>query len=127
MAEKGKIRGIEGNIVIIKPDMGGSCFGCMNQECESGKTFIRAENPLSLPLETGQTVEVKVPDISVSVLGQTLAAFLPPALGFIAGFFLARLLFPEAGEGAFAGMGVIFFFATAFFIYMIRKRRPAAI
>ena len=123
MTETGKIRTIQGNIVTIVPDRSSACFGCMNHECKNGEGFLTAENPAALPLKQGQTVEVKAPGVPV---GQTLIVLLPPILGFIAGFFLARLLFPEAGEGAFAGMGVIFLFAAAFIVYKARRKKAAA-
>ena len=122
MTETGRVREIKGTIVIVVPDMNAACFGCMNQECKTSG-FISAENPKALSLETGQSVEVSAPGISL--LGQVMAALLLPAFGFAAGFFLAHRLFPGAGEGAAAGIGVIFLFAAAFVIYKIRKKYPA--
>ena len=122
MTEKGKIREIRDKTVIVIPDMSASCFGCMNHECKSQGGLITAENSKALPLETGQIVEVKSP---AGLVGQALAAFLPPVLGFLAGYFLAPLLFPDAGQKASAGLGLIFLFGTAFIIYSIRKKRGA--
>jgi positive regulator of sigma E activity len=80
-------------------------------------------SPKGLPLNTGQTVQVRASPLSL--LGQASAALLPPAFGFGASFFLTPLLFPEAGEGAVIGLSLAFLFATAFVIYMIRKKFPA--
>ena len=121
MTETGKIREINGKTVIIKPDSLAACFGCMKEECGSCGS-ISAENPLSLSLKAGQTVEVSAP--AASVFRQALAALVPPALGFAGGFFLTSLFLPEAGEGARASVGVIFLFAAAFIIYAVRKRYP---
>jgi sigma-E factor negative regulatory protein RseC len=118
LIETGKVREIKGKFVVIAPDKSSACFGCMNMECKSGGRFITAENPLDLPVETGQLVEVET---EASLLPQALTAFLPPILGFIAGFLIIRLLFPETGEGAAAGMGVIFLFASAFVVYRMKK------
>ena len=123
MTETGRIREIRGNLIIIAPEKGAACFGCTNQECRAGGGIITAENISALPLETGQEVEVEVQ--GAALLGQSLAALLPPALSFAVGYVLGRLLFPESGEGAAAGVGVIFLFAAAFIVYLIRKRKPA--
>jgi len=122
MTEKGRIGKIEGNNVIVVPEKGIACFGCMNQECKSGGGTITAENPDALPLSPGQTVEVRAPGISI--LGQALAALMPPIVGFLISFFVARLLFPDARDGVYGGIGIIFLFITAFIIYHIRKRFP---
>ena len=123
MTETGRIQEIKDNLIIVIPNMGALCFGCMNQECKANGGLIIAENPKALPLQEGQKVEVRAPGISI--FGQAMAALLPPAFGFAASFFLARRLFPEIGEGASAAIGVLFLFATAFFVYRIRKKFPA--
>ena len=125
VTETDKVREIKGN-TVISPDKSAACFGCMNSECmntgrKSGR-LITAENPGSLPLEAGQKVEAAAS--GASLIGQTLTAFLPPALGFIAGFFLTRLLLPEVGEGAAAFAGVILLFAAAFVVYRATGKRP---
>ena len=122
MTEKGVIREIKEGAVIVIPEMGAACFGCMNQECKSGGGSITADNPDALPLTPGLTVEVRAP--GASIFGQAMAAILPPVLGFFASFFLARLLFPQAKDGVYGGIGIIFLFATAFLVYHIRKKFP---
>ena len=122
MTETGRIREIKGKLIIVVPEKGPACFGCMNMECKTGGGFITAENPGGLSLQEGQTVEVRAPGISL--LGQALAAILPPVIGFSASFFLARRLFPEAGDGVFAGTGIFFLFAAAFLVYKIRQKFP---
>ena len=124
MTETGKVREIKGNTVIVVPDISAVCFGCMNQECKTGSRFITAENISALPIETGQTVEVKARDIPL--LGQALAALLPPVMGFTAGFSLTRFFFPEAAEGAAAAMGVLFLFTAAFIVYKKTSEKSAA-
>ena len=123
MTETGRIREIRGNLAIVIPDIDASCSGCMNIECKAGSRSFSAENPHALPLEPGQVVEISAPGISL--MGQVFMAFMPLALGFIAGFFLTRLLFPEAGEGAFAGTGVVFLFAAAFIVSRVRGKKQA--
>ena len=122
MTEKGKIRELKENTVIVAPELSAACFGCMNQECKASGGFITAENPKALPLHLGQTVEVKAP--SASLFAQALVALLPPAFGFLAGFFLTRLLFPNSGDGAAVGIGFVFLFAFAFVVYKLRKKHP---
>jgi positive regulator of sigma E activity len=121
MTETGKVQEINGKTVIIKPDLGDICFGCIKEECKVCGGII-AENPLSLSLKTGQTVEVSAP--GTSIIRQAVAALIPPALAFTAGFFLTRLFLPKASEGAAAGTGVLFLFASAFIVYTVRKRKP---
>jgi len=123
MTETGKIKEIKNNVAIVVTDSSSACFGCMNHECKTTSEFIKAENPLELPLEPGQMVEIKPPD--TPFVGQTLTALLPPVLSFAAGFILMRLFFPGAGEGAAAGLGVVLLFAAAFVVYFIRKKKPA--
>ena len=125
MTETGKVREVREETVIVAPDRGDGCFGCMNSECKNGAGFITAENPEGLSLKTGQIVEVCT--VNASLLGQTLIALLPPILGFLLGFNLSRLVFPfpTAPDGASAGMGLLFLFAAAFVVYLIRKKHPA--
>ena len=125
MRETGRIKEIKENIVIVKADKNAACFGCMNAECKSGSGFIKAENKKALPLEPGQIVELNAPGAGIA--RQALAAFMPPALGFILGYFVIRLLFPKAGEGAAAFAGVIFLFAAGFVVYLVRKKHPAKV
>ena len=120
VTETGKVREIRGNTVAVTPDKSAACFGCMHLECKSSGGLITAENPGALPLETGQRVEVEAPGLSL--LLQAIIAFLPPILAFITGFFLARQLFPEAGEGAAAFAGIILLFTAAFVVYRVRGK-----
>jgi len=124
VTERGRIREIKGNIVIIAPDKSAACFGCMNLECKSGDGLISAENPGNINLEPGQMVEVEAAGVNLAV--QAIAAFLPPLLGLVAGYTLIRFLFPRAGEGAAAFTGMILLFAAAFVVYRIRKKKPGA-
>ena len=125
MTEKGKIREIKDNIVIVDPDRSATCFGCMNHECKSGLGFITAENPLALPLEAGQTVEMQAPP-GIFLVKQGLNALMPPILGFLAGFIFVSVFFPNAGEAAAAGTGVIFLFAAAIIIYRTKRKKAAS-
>jgi len=130
MTETGKVREVKENLVIVAPDRSAECFGCMkaggvNAGCKSCAGFITAENPAGLPLKTGQTVEVSTR--GSSLLGQALIALLPPIFGFLLGFNLSGVIFPfpTAPDGAAAGMGVLFLFAAAFVVYLVRKKHPA--
>ena len=123
MTEKGRVREIKGNLVTVIPDIDASCSGCMNVECKAGGRSFQAENLLALPVSLGQTVEISAPGVSLT--GQVLMAFMPLALGFAAGFFLARLFFPEAGEGVHACSGVVCLFASAFIVYRVRRKKQA--
>ena len=120
MTETGKVRELRGELVIIIPDRSSTCFGCMNMECKTNGAFITAENPRAIPLEIGQMVEVKLANRSLAI--QVLVVILPPILAFVAGYGFTRLLFPQANEGAFAGMGIVFLFTAAFIIYRMRKK-----
>jgi len=122
MTEKGKVREVRENLVIVAPERSAACFGCMNTECKNGPG-LTSENPAGLSLREGQTVEVCA--ASASLISQALVVILPPLLGFVLGFGLTRLLFPQAPEGASAGMGLVFLFAAAFVVYFVRKKRPA--
>jgi hypothetical protein len=121
MTETGKVREINGRTVIVKPDLGDICFGCMKEECKVCGG-ITAENPFSLSIKTGQTVEVSA--LGVSIFRQAITALIPPALGFTAGFFFTRYFLPEASEAACAAAGVVLLFVAAFIVYTVRKRKP---
>ena len=124
VTERGKVREIKGNLIIIAPDRSAACFGCMNMECKTAG-FLAADNTLGLPVETGQTVEVETD--THSLIPQALTAFLPPILGFATGFILTRLLFPHAGEPAAAFIGLALLFVAALIVYKLRKNLPAGI
>ena len=123
MTDRGRVREIQGNSITIAPEKGAACFGCMNQECKSGGGLIAAENPENLDIKTGQLVEAEAPGFNFIV--QALTAFLPPILGFIAGYALTRLLLPRAGEGAAAAGGIVLLFAASFVVLWIRRKKPA--
>jgi hypothetical protein len=91
----------------------------MNQECKAtGGISYTAANPRRLPLTVGQTVETESP----APLNQTLGTLLPPALGFIAGYVLTGLCFPNAGDPAKAAAGVLLMFLAGAIRFLIRKR-----
>ena len=123
MAVTGKIIEINKNSVVIVPDVHGSCFGCMKQECKTPGGTLLAENPHKLTLMKGQLVELRCIG-GLSLFVQAMIAILPPAAGFISGYFLCSLIFPDAGEGACAGLGLIFLFAAAFVVYLVLKKKP---
>jgi sigma-E factor negative regulatory protein RseC len=122
MTEIGVIHAVKGNFFIIAPEKSIECFGCLKEECKNAGKFITAENPASLPLKTGQTVEVKASGFSI--LGQAFAFLLPPLLGFFAAYALVRILFPKTGEGAAALTGGVFLFTTAFIVSKAGKIKP---
>jgi positive regulator of sigma E activity len=71
----------------------------------------------------GQTVETGISPGALA--GETLCGILFPLAGFIAGFFLLRLLFPRAGEGARAAAGVLCLFSGGLVLCLIRRRFPS--
>jgi sigma-E factor negative regulatory protein RseC len=70
---------------------------------------------------------VEIENSGASLLSQTLAALLPPLLGFAAGFWLVGLFHPETGEPARAALGVLCMFAAAGAVYLVRRRGPKII
>ena len=131
MISRGVVQAIEGKRITIEQSAfanasavtDDSCFGCMKIECKNRRKLIIAENSLHLPLKLGQTVEVATG--SGSLLIQGVFAVLPPALGFIAGFFLVAFIFPNSGESARAAGGALFMFAGALVFYLFRGLFPA--
>jgi positive regulator of sigma E activity len=124
MTESGRVQEVAGNRIIVVKDnglCGEACFGCLGGgKCEAKPVSVAAENPLGLPLKPGQTVEIE----SGRLLSQALAALLPLAAGFAAGFFLSPLLFPAAGDPARAAGGVFCLFAAAAACCLFRRRYP---
>jgi sigma-E factor negative regulatory protein RseC len=94
----------------------------MKRECAGGFAPVSAENRDGLDLAKGQRVETG--SSPRSLLAQGAAALAPPLLGFIAGFFLARMLFPRSGEGFRAACGALLLFAAALGFYFFRRRFP---
>ncbi|MDR2808662.1 MAG: SoxR reducing system RseC family protein [Spirochaetaceae bacterium] len=119
----GNVQNIKGKIVTIRCRESDLCFGCLNHRCKEQSRLIAAKNSKALPLVLGQIVEVKA---ASSVLAKQIAAALvPPVLGFIAGFTVFGLFFPEAGEAPQVFCGLAGLFAAAFIVYRIRRHFPA--
>ncbi|MDR1955585.1 MAG: SoxR reducing system RseC family protein [Treponema sp.] len=116
----GRIHAIAGTTVTIH--QGATCFGCMRPECNPQARLFTAHNSRRLPLKIGQMVEIEA--AQVMLIGQALAALLPPALGFLGGFMLTGLLAPGAGDPARAAGGALGLFALAYLTYHIRKGCP---
>ena len=127
---RGKITMIEGGRVTIQQDcftatQSGEdpCFGCLKTECKTRHRIITAENPDNLPLGKGESVEIGVN--SAFAFFQALTALGTPVLGFIAGFFLTGLFFPDSKDPARAAAGALLMCAAAFGFYQFRRRFPA--
>jgi positive regulator of sigma E activity len=117
----GRVHAVSGRQVLIAPANNSACFGCL-KKCGDGRVLTAALNPEKLPLSPGQLVEAE--SSPPGLLIQALAAILPPAAGFLAGFFLVRGLFPAAGEGARAAAGALGLFFGGALAFLIRRRRP---
>jgi sigma-E factor negative regulatory protein RseC len=124
MTETGKIKEIRGATVTIARESDIACIGCMDKDCKAKSFSYSAENTPDLPLRPGQLVETKT---IASTFKQSLAALLPPPLGFIAGYAATALVFPGSGEPPRAAGGVLLFFAFAVVFYLIRRRYPPRI
>jgi sigma-E factor negative regulatory protein RseC len=121
VTETGKVKEIRGVTVTIARESDAACFGCMDKECKARSFSYSAENTSGLSLRPGQLVETKT---AGSTLRQSLAALLPPPLGFVAGYLATGLAFPGSGEPPRAAGGVLVFFAAAAVFYFIRRRYP---
>jgi sigma-E factor negative regulatory protein RseC len=124
MTETGKIKEIRGATVYIARENDAACMACADRECKARSFSYSAENTPGLPLRPGQLVETKT---AGSTLKQSLAALIPPPLGFIAGYLATGLAFPGSGEPPRAAGGVLLFFAAAAVFYLFRRRRPPQI
>jgi hypothetical protein len=116
-----RVVSVSGRRVTLVP-AGDLCFGCVKGNCGKRPAPLIIEcrgGPVPVP---GQLVETGLSP--GALIGETLYSVLIPAAGFIAGFFLARLLFPHAGEGARAAAGVLFLFPGGLILYLIRRRFP---
>ncbi|MDR1248960.1 MAG: SoxR reducing system RseC family protein [Treponema sp.] len=124
MTETGTIREIQGSTVTIARESDVACSGCADRECKAKSFSYSAENTPGLLLRPGQLVETKT---AASSFRQSLAALLPPPLGFIAGYAATGLAFPACGEPPRAAAGALLFFAAAAVFYLIRRRYPPKI
>jgi sigma-E factor negative regulatory protein RseC len=124
MTETGKIREIRGSTVYIARESDAACMACADRECKARSFSYSAENTPGLPLKPGQLVETKT---AGSTLRQSLAALLPPPLGFVAGYLATALAFPGSGEPPRAAGGALLFFFAAAVFYRIRRRYPPRI
>jgi sigma-E factor negative regulatory protein RseC len=118
----GKVRSVSGKMVVIDPERPAGCFGCMYQECKS-LAPVTAENRDGLDLFPGLLVETF--SSPQALFRQGAAALIPPLLGFIAGFFLAGIIFPQSADGLRAACGVFLLFAAALGFYFFQRRFPA--
>ena len=93
----------------------------MKTECKGKIVLIEAENSLSLPLETGQVVEITAP--AASLFKQAVTSLMPPVMGFSIGYILTRFFFPGAGEGIAALAGIILLFTAAFIVFAATRKK----
>jgi sigma-E factor negative regulatory protein RseC len=124
MTETGKSREIRGSTVYIARENDVACIVCLDKECKARSFSYDAENTPGLSLRPGQLVETRT---VASTLRQSLAALLPPPLGFIAGYAATGLAFPGSGEPPRAAGGALLFFAAAAVFYLFRRRYPPRI
>ena len=121
MSEMGRIREIRGNTLTIAQENNLACFGCMKAECKAKELIFKAENPVGLSLQPGQLVETEA---AASALKQGLTVLLPPVLGFILGYVVTGVIFPNAGDPPRAAVGALLLFTAAFALYFIRRSFP---
>jgi hypothetical protein len=138
---RGRVLELRGDTVLIEPlpelenkTPPAACHGCAAAS-GPGEGCAAVESPAGCPqgpvlvkkpggpeLSPGQTVELRRRGLA----SQAAAALLPPAAGFVAGYTLAaRIIFPMAGEGARAAVGVCCMFLAALGFYLFRRRYPA--
>lgn len=107
MKETGIVKKIEGRFVQVGIEMHEGCESCMNNQCKTGRSALKAFNRDKLELSEGDFVEIEIAGKEQArgafwVLGLPLA-------GLFAGYGLGRLLFPGSGEGpAVASSGLVF-------------------
>jgi sigma-E factor negative regulatory protein RseC len=124
MTETGQVKEIRGATVTIARESDVACMACADRDCKARSFSYSAENTPGLPLKPGQLVETQT---VASTFRQSLAALLPPPLGFIAGYAATALAFPGSGEPPRAAGGALLFFAFAAVFYLIRRRYPPKI
>jgi hypothetical protein len=95
-----------------------NCFGCMNTAC--AKHVRKVSSEINSTAGCNSAVENSSP---AALAKEGLITILPLALGFIAGFFLTRFIFPQAGDAAKAAGGVVGLFASALVCYFVRSGR----
>jgi positive regulator of sigma E activity len=117
----GRVHAVSGREVLIAPAEQAACFGCL-KSCQNGRVLVSAANPGRLPLRPGQVVETE--NSPPGLLSQSLAAILPLAAGFLAGFFLMAGLFPAAGEGPRAAAAALGLFLGGGLAFAVRRRHP---
>ncbi|MDR2739452.1 MAG: hypothetical protein LBB68_06440, partial [Treponema sp.] len=95
MIERGRIREIRENTLIITRENSAACFGCMDRKCKAKELSYDAENSVGLALRPGLLVETET---AASAFKQGLAALLPLPLSFITGYVITGLVFPSVSE-----------------------------
>lgn len=105
MKEQGMTTKIDGSEVTVRIDLEANCAGCMNKEgCAVAGSLMKARDPSGLVSSVGQRVEVEI-----SPGAQAAGAFwllgLPLVL-FGGGYAAGSALFPSAGEGPAALLGI---------------------
>lgn len=97
MTEHGIVQAIDGKTVTIVLKMMAGCQSCVNSSCKTNRTGVKAYNRDNIPIEEGDTVEIKI-EGKAQLSGALWVLGLPLSL-FLAGYLLGRLIYPGAGEG----------------------------
>jgi sigma-E factor negative regulatory protein RseC len=119
----GRVLSISGDRITVKRGVADCCSGCKTRNCGGDTGLFIAENRTGLPLRPGLLVETEFRP--GSAIAEGAALLLPPGLGFIAGFLVSGLIFPDLADAPRAFLGLIVLFGTAFVLFLVRRRFPS--
>lgn len=106
MTERGMVTELKDKLATIQLELQAACGACANDGCKKSKHALQAFNRDGLDISIGDQVEIEV-EGKAQVVGALWVLGLPLAT-FVAGYFAARALFPEAaGEGPAALGGLL--------------------
>jgi sigma-E factor negative regulatory protein RseC len=120
MIEKGFVKEIREDRVIVAVTPTTACFGCMNEECKKAGNVIEALNKDGLTLQYGEEVSVDIP-ASRTVL-DAARVFAPPAAAFLAVYLLGSpLSWSDSLRASAAASALV---VTGLCIYIWKKKHP---
>ncbi len=123
MNEIARVLKMEGTTITVKGGELDGCVGCMNDACKTNGSLFMAENKAGVGLEVGQLVEIATS--AGATAGQAAVVFLPPFLGFAAGFAAVAFAAPAASEAVRAAAGVVGLALGFLAVYLVRKVAPS--
>ncbi len=119
MQEEARVVSLNGTIAEVVPLNVEVCIGCSDKSCQQNGSVFRVVNLLNLDIRPGSLVRISARK-GTQVVQALVSAGLP--LGaMVAGYLLAPMAWPGAGDGLRVGVGLLSMTAAFVLIYFWSK------